>query len=129
MPAAYVPMVIDQGEDFTSSIIWTDELGEPQQVVAPCRMDVRHAASGQIMLSLQTPEEEVPPGDIPAISLSTEIGTIQLHIPKSVTSALVAGQYQYDFFTSVDDGDIYAGDQVQRILAGPVTVNKRITHL
>lgn len=128
MPAAYVPLVIDQGEDWTAQLVWTDEYDEPQNVVAPCRMDVKNPGN-MIQFSLTTPDVELPPGEIPQIGLSSDIGLIQLHIDKDVTAALQPGEYVYDLFVSVDDGDAYAGDQVQRILYGPVTVNRRVTHL
>lgn len=129
MPAANVPIIIDQGEDWTVQLIWTDNYDEPQNVLAPCRMDVKHTLTGQTMFSLFTPTEELPPGEIPPISLSSEIGMIQLHVPRATTEALIPGQYHYDLFASVDDGDVYAGNQVQRILYGSVIVNKRVTHL
>lgn len=126
MPAAYLPLFIDQGEDFSAQLVWTDEYDEPQQLTAPCRLDVKNVG-GQTQFTLATPEEELPPGEIPQIGLSADIGLIQLHIERDVTAALMPGEYVYDLFVSVDDGDSYAGDQVQRILYGPVTVNKRVT--
>jgi hypothetical protein len=128
MPAAYVPMVIDQGEDYSAQIVWTDEYDEPQVITAPARMDVKNAG-GQTQFTLTTPEEDLPPGEIPQIGISGDLGLIQLHIERTVTAALQPGEYVYDLFISVDDGDAYAGDQVQRILYGPVTVNKRVTQL
>ena len=41
MTAAHVPMVIYQGEDWTTQVVWTDEYDEPVIVVHPCRMDVK----------------------------------------------------------------------------------------
>lgn len=125
MPAANVPLVIDQGEDFTAQIIWTNGRGEPNKVTLPIRMDVVDTTVP--VLSLTTPAEELPQGEVPEISYSTELGLIQIHITKEATSALVPGVYSYDLFASVDDGALYAGNQVQRLIAGVVTVNKRIT--
>ena len=34
MPAANVPMVIDQGEDWTTDVIWTDNFDEVRRVIA-----------------------------------------------------------------------------------------------
>lgn len=126
MPAENVPLVIDQGEDFSAQIVWTDEYGTPQNIKAPMRMDVR-GSSVSAVLSLQTPTVTPPDGTIPAISYSPEIGLIQLHIPKEQTSALASGVYIYDLFVTINDGNAYAGDQVVRLLAGEVTVNRRIT--
>jgi hypothetical protein len=126
MSAASVPMVIYQGEDWTSQIVWTDELDEPIQVVHPCRMDVKTQA-GQTVLSLESevePEENVVPG----ISLSTEIGLLQLHIPNAMTSAMIPGNYHYDLFVSTDDGT-FIGPQAVPLIYGSVSVSKRVTVL
>lgn len=125
MPAANVPMVIDQGEDYTTQLIWTDELGDPQPITSPMRLDIKNPETFNTVLSLETPV--APTTDIPEIAYSTDVGLIQIHIPRSVTAALAPGLYVYDFFVTVDDGNEYAGSQVVRILAGDVTVNKRIT--
>ena len=126
MGAAYVPMDIDQGEDFTCQIVYTDDFDEPYHVVSPCRMDVKNTA-GATQLTLETPESPLPDGEIPEIALSDEIGMLQLHIEDTVTEALVPGVYAYDLFVTVDDGNEYAGAQRQRLIYGEVVVNKRIT--
>lgn len=128
MPAAPLSLVIDQGEDYSAQIVWTDDYDEPHNVVAPCRMDIKDSL-GSTLLTLATPDEEPPPGVIPAIGLSSDIGMIQLHIPKEITSLMLSGEYHYDLFVSVDDGAVYAGNQVSRLLYGGVTVNKRFTQL
>jgi hypothetical protein len=84
---------------------------------------------GATQLSLTTPDVTLPAGEIPEIGLSSEIGLIQLHIEDTVTSALLPGVYQYDLFITVNDGNDYAGNQIQRLIRGDVTVNKRITQL
>lgn len=126
MSAANVPLIIDQGEDWSAQIVWTDDFDEPYQIVHPARLDIKNT-QGATQLSLETPETEVPEGSIPEISISPDIGLIQLHIEDTATAALKPGVYQYDLFVSVDDGGEYAGEQRQRIIAGTVTVNKRIT--
>jgi len=128
MVAANVPMEIDQGEDWTTTIVYTDDFDEPYHLVAPCRLDIK-SRQGAIQLTLETPDEEVPEGTIPAIGISEDIGLIQLHIEDSVTASMVPGVYKYDLFVTVNDGDEYAGNQVQRLIAGPCTVNQRITIL
>jgi hypothetical protein len=128
MGAANVPMEIDQGEDWTTTIVYTDDFDEPYNVIAPCRMDIKNQ-QGAVQLSLATPDEEVLQGTIPQIGVSEDIGLIQLHIEDSVTASLMPGVYKYDLFVTVNDGDEYAGNQIQRLVAGTVTVNQRVTQL
>lgn len=128
MPAANVPLVLDQGEDFTAQIVWTDDFGRAQKMVEPMRLDIA-GAGGQVVISLTTPETEITDGTIPEISYSTDIGLIQLHIPKEQTAALPPGVYNYDMFVTVNDGEDYAGNQQFRLLVGTVVVNKRITEM
>jgi hypothetical protein len=128
MPAAYVPLIIDQGEDWTTQLVWTGDDDEPQQIIAPCRLDIKDNL-GATHLTLTTPEVALAEGEIPEISISSEIGLVQLHIEDSATAAPPAGQYQYDLFVTVSDNDVYAGTQVHRLLYGPVTVNKRVTQM
>jgi len=128
MGAANVPMEIDQGEDWTSSIVYTDDFDQPYNVIAPCRLDIKNSA-GATQLSLLTPDTALPDGVIPDIGLSSEIGLIQLHIEDSATAALIPGVYKYDLFVTVNDGNEYAGNQVQRLIYGTVTVNQRVTTL
>lgn len=121
-----VPMDVYQGEDWTSQIVWTDDFDEPLPVIAPCRMDIKDG-TGNLLITLETPEEELPEGEIPSISLSTDIGLVQLHIEDSVTSAFVPGLYHYDLFLTVSDEGAYAGEQQIPLIYGPVTVSKRTT--
>lgn len=126
MPAANVPLIVDQGEDFTAHVIWVDELGEPMPIVSPMKMEMKTTA-GSPVLSL---DDAAPPeGYIPELSYSSEIGLIQIHIERSQTAAIKPGQYVYDLFVSVDDGNEYAGVQAVRLMAGEVTVNKRFTQM
>lgn len=129
MPAAaFVPIDIYQGEDFTAQIIWTDDQDEPQAITAPARLDIKNN-TGALQLSLMTPITELPDGAIPQIGISSDIGLIQLHIEDSVTEAMVPGLYTYDFFVTADDGGIYAGDQRVALMSGPVNVLKRTTRM
>jgi len=127
MPAANVPIVIDQGEDWTCDIVWTDNYDEPVAVKHPCRMDIK-ASNGAIVATLET-NPDIPDGEIPTINLSEDIGLLQLHMTNEVTEALNPGTYQYDLFASSDDGNVYAGHQITRLLYGEVIVNKRITEM
>lgn len=126
--AAYVPIDIYQGEDFAAQIVWTDELDDPQRIIAPCRLDCKNSA-GQLQFTLETPETELAPGEIASITLSEDIGMIQLYMEDSVTAALVPGIYHYDLFATVDDGGIYTGAQRHPVMYGPVTVSKRTTEM
>jgi len=128
MSGANVPMEIDQGEDWTASITYTNDFDEPYTVIAPCRMDIKNKM-GATQLTLTTPEVEIPDGSIPQIGLSSEVGIIQLHIEDTVTASLVPGVYKYDLFVTVNDGNVYAGNQRQRIVYGTCTVNQRVTQM
>ena len=128
MGAAYVPLEIDQGEDWSCQITYTDDFDEPYRLTAPARMDIKNN-QGQIQLSLSTPEETLPTGYIPEIGLSEEVGLIQIHIEDETTGNMIPGVYKYDLFITVTDGDEYAGNQVQRLIYGEVTVNQRVTQL
>ena len=103
MAAANVPIEIDQGEDWSAQIVWTDNYDEPYVLVNPARMDIKNA-QGATQLSLLTPETTPPEGTIPAIRISSDIGLIQLHIEDTATAALMPGVYQYDLFVTVNDG-------------------------
>lgn len=128
MGAAHVPLEIDQGEDWTAQVVYTDDFDEPYTVIHPCRMDIKNR-TGATQLSLTSPDTEIPEGSIPEIGISSEVGLLQIHIEDSVTAALVPGVYEYDLFVTVNDGNEYAGNQVQRLIYGEVTVNKRTTKL
>jgi hypothetical protein len=128
MPAGVLPLVIDQGEDWTVQIVWTDNFNEPQKLAAPARLEIKNAvAATQLELSTWDGDPDDPPPGIPQIAISDDIGMIQLHIPRDTTAALVPGEYQYDLFVTTSDDNTYAGSQVIRLLYGTVTVNKRIT--
>lgn len=124
--AELLPVIIDQGEDWTVELIWTDNFDEPLPVTHPCRMTIKSKA-GQTLAELYS-DPDTPDGDIAPITLSTDTGTIQLYLPAEQTGAIPPGQYQYDMFVSME-GSEPVGNQVSRILYGPVTVNKRITIL
>lgn len=127
MPAPVI-LEIYQGEDYTAQIVWTDDLDNPQNIVAPCRLDIKNQ-TGALQLSLATPTDPLPDGEIPQIGLSNDIGLIQLHIEDSVTAAMVPGQYHYDLFVTVDDAGVYAGNQRVPLIAGPCIVSKRTTQM
>lgn len=127
MTGASVDIDITQGEDWTTDVIWTDQLDDGIPVVHPCRMDIK-SFGGQTLISLTT-NPDIPEGEIPGIKASTNIGLLQLHIPKASTVNFPPGQYRYDLFVTTDDGDEYAGPQTVPILVGRVNVHKRTTQM
>lgn len=124
--AELLPIVIDQGESWTTQLVWTDNFDEPLPVIHPCRMSIR-ALGGQTLADLYT-DPEIPEGETPSIALSTETGLVQLHIPAEQTAAMPPGQYHYDLFLTLDAVEP-AGNQTHRLVYGPVTVNKRVTYI
>ena len=107
-------------------IIWTDQFDEPVEVVHPCRLTMK-ADSGQIFVDLET-DPEIPEGDVPGLNISTSMGLIQVHIPRTQTAALLPGtNYVYDLFVSLESA--YGGTQRERLVYGDVQVNKRVTQM
>lgn len=127
MSAGRVDLTIDQGEDWTVNVIWTDDNDEPVVVTFPCRMDIR-ASTGQTVATLET-DPDLPDGEVPSIGLSEELGLVQLHLTATQTAAIPPGIYDYDLFVTTNDDDSYAGAQANRLIAGTVFVNKRFTRL
>lgn len=123
--AENLPLVINQGEDWTVQIIWTDSFDEPLPVIHPCRMSIKSQA-GQTLAELET-DPDIPEGEVPTIALSSEQGLLQLHIAAEQTAAMPPGFYHYDLFVTLDAEDDFPGDQRHRLLYGQVTVNKRVT--
>jgi hypothetical protein len=122
-----VSLEIYQGEDWTADIIWSDQFGVGIPVTHPCRMDIK-APDGTTLVTLETdPEIEAP--DIPSINFSGDIGLLQLHLTKTVTGLFPPGQYSFDLFVTTDTAAEYGGSQVIPVIAGPVTVHKRVTVL
>lgn len=126
MDTAPIDIFINQGEDFAVQLIFTDEQDNPLNLANPFRMDVKDT-TGQIQISLSSSDTPPDFGEIPEIAVSSAIGLVQLSLTSAVTNELASGQYVYDLFGHVDDGDEYAGDQVVRFAKGTVTVEKRIT--
>lgn len=125
MTSAVVPIEVTQGEDFACQIVWTGVDDAPLKVIHPCRMDVKDAG-GTIIISLET-LASYPEGEIPEMITSPDIGMIQIYISRTATAAMPVGVYGYDLFCTVNDEDAYAGNQVNRLIAGQFSVNKRIT--
>lgn len=123
--AENLSITIDQGEDWTTDLIFTDDYNEPLAVVHPCRMDIKSQA-GSLVLSLES-DPDLPDGEIPTINISTGVGLLQLHVEDAVTAAMPPGEHYYDLFITIDNGTSTSGPQRLRPLNGKVTVNKRIT--
>lgn len=126
MAAGRVDFVIDQGEDFTCQLIWSDFTDNPVPVTTPMRMDIK-SPYGEVVHTLAPPDVELPAGEIPAITYNSTSGLIQLHIPSTISTTIPGGVYAYDLFVSVDDGEAYAGIQKSRLIQGQVTCRARTT--
>lgn len=126
MDTARIDFTINQGEDWSVQIVFTDEQDNAMNLASPFRMDIRDTI-GTIIVSLATSDDAPDFGALPEIMLSSAVGLVQLHLEDTVTNALPTGQFVYDLFGHVDDDDEYAGDQVVRFCTGNVTVVKRIT--
>lgn len=127
METAPINLDINRGEDWTVQLIFTDDQDNPMNLAKPFRMDIKDQA-GVIVCALTSTDD--PPDfqtTIPEIEISSAVGLVQLHLTSAVTDALPNGSFVYDLFGHVDDGDVYAGDQVVRFCKGRVTIDKRIT--
>lgn len=125
MVAGRCDLIIEQGEDWSCQFQMLDDYDNPKQLVNPARMDIVDQI-GQILYSCVT-DDDPPVDEIPSLIVSGDIGLVQAYIPSAVTSNFPPGIYSYDLFTSQDDGDVYAGNQIGRQVFGTVTVNRRIT--
>lgn len=132
MAAGNVDLIIDQGEDFTAQIYWTDYNDDPRPLTAPMSMDIK-SPYGQTVAHLYTPDVDWPDDQIEPIKYNTDTGWLQIHIPATTTDTMPAGNYSYDLWVTVDSGKVKVEQQTQtvfqsvRLLQGKVTVNKRIT--
>lgn len=125
MAAGHVDLIIDQGEDWTVQIYWTDFYDDPQQLTHPLRMQIK-SPLGQVVADLNS-TLEVPENEFQPISYSTDTGWIQLHLADTETKTIPPGDYLYDLFVSVADGKVYPGKQQVRLIAGKVFVQKKVT--
>lgn len=126
MAAGHVDLVIDQGEDWTVQLYWTDYYNDPHRVTAPMRMQIK-SPLGQVVADLYTPDAAWPAGEVAPILYNSDTGWIQLHIPATQTDTIAPGNYFYDLFVNIDDGEEYVGTQSVRLITGNVSVSKRIT--
>lgn len=127
MPNNEVLLECVQGEDWTADVIWTDQNGKGIPVQHPCRMDIKDRL-GSTLVSLVT-NPSIPPGEIPTISFSNDIGLLQLHIENTVSAAFPLGRYFFDLFVTTDTDSDYGGSQVVPVIRGTFDVIKRITVL
>lgn len=125
MAAGRVDFVIDQGEDFTCQLVWSDFTDNPIPVTLPMRMDVKSPA-GMVMFTL-FPPDELPLDEIPAMTYNTDSGLIQIHISAAQSDLLEGGAYAYDLFSGVDDGETFTGNQLSRVIYGSIISRPRTT--
>jgi hypothetical protein len=126
MPYGYATLEVDQGEDWSMQVVLQDQWENALTVDRPLQMDIKDIL-GQLILSLSVPDDPIPDNVVPEMNFSADNGMIQIHIDRNQTAALDPGVYFYDIFVGVNDGDVYAGNQRVRALAGRLLVNKRIT--
>jgi hypothetical protein len=120
-----VVIEITQGEDFAAQIYWSDELGDPQSLTTPCRMDVRDTDNALVM--------QFKTGNTVAsqatLVLSANAGFLQMSCPKEVTRVLQAGRYRFDLFVTANNGVQPFPAQVVPILEGWIDIQARTTIL
>ena len=127
MSVGVVRLEIYQGEDWTTDIVWTDQFGRGIAIQHPCRMDIL-AMDNTTLVTLES-DPGLPPGDIPSLSFSNNIGLIQLHLTSDITSEFTPGEYRFDLFVTTDTDADYGGSQIIPVICGTATVTPRITEL
>lgn len=126
MAAGRVDFIIEQGEDWTCQLVWSDYYDNPMKVTVPMRMAIK-SPFGQIVHELVVPETPPGPDEIAPIAFASESGLIQLHLDAAVTASLQPGSYSYDLFCNVEESEAYAGTQQVKLIFGTVTVRGRVT--
>jgi hypothetical protein len=108
---------VDQGATFRQSFLWRQGAAgsAPQDLTGYTgRMQIRqHALSDTAMHTLTTENG--------GITLGGVAGTVQLHIPASITSTLPGQQLVYDLEMTAPNGDVI------RFLQGAVNVSAEVT--
>lgn len=127
--AKETPVILEirKGEDWTADFIWSDQYDSGMPIAHPCRMDIK-SKDGSTLVSLMT-DPDIPDGEIPGISISPNIGLMQMHIPGSATGSFSPGQYVFDIYATYDDGNDYVGPQYKFLVSGQVQVIKNISTL
>jgi hypothetical protein len=124
MAAGNVDLIIEQGEDWTAQVVWTDYYDNPLAVTIPMRMTIR---GGGVVVRELIPPTVITPDEIPEIAYNSESGLIQLHLDSVQTGSLNPGTYEYDLWVNVEDTDAYAGTQQVKLIYGQVIVRGRVT--
>lgn len=115
MPAAVYDITIEQGADFFINLTYKDDTGSPIDLTGySARMQVREDYSSATALVDATTGN----GDI---TLGGVSGSIDIHIPASVTGALNFDTGKYDI-EIVD-----ASGVVTRLLQGSVVLSPEVT--
>lgn len=120
-----VVFVIDNSTDWAAQLIWTDYYERPVRVAHPIRMDVKGA--GFTLVSFESNPSAPDPSEV-NLTYSTEIGLIQLSLPKEQTALFVPGTYRGDMLATVEDEDSGA-TFVMKLLTAEVIVENTITTL
>ena len=125
MSAGVVDLVIDQGEDWSIQIFWTDMYNNALPVVDPMQMDIKNDA-GQVIYSMMYGVLE---GTVETISYAGDSGFIQLQIPAAITNQFVPGNYYYDLFISTPDPDSDIPVKRTRLIKGQVFVDAKVSNV
>jgi len=125
MSAGAVDLVMDQGEDWSVQIFWTDMYNNAIEVADPMRMDIKNDA-GQVIYALQYGSLE---GSVAVIDYAGPTGFIQLQIPSAITRDLVPGNYFYDLFVTMPDIDSDIPFKLTRLIYGNLVVQAKVTDL
>lgn len=124
MTAKVLPITIEQGATYTLSFGWyEDSLETPGTPGDPVpldntliRMQVRKRQQAPVLL------EATNDGQAPFIT-HNDAGVITIKVPAAATSLLSVAQAVYDLEV------VFPGDDVFRVLEGPVTIKPNITQL
>jgi hypothetical protein len=123
--AGVVDLMMDQGEDWSIQIYWTDMYNNALEIVDPIKMDIKNDA-GQVIYSMQFGVLE---GSIATISYAGDSGFIQLQIPTAITRDFVPGNYFYDLFISTPDPDSDIPVKLTRLIKGQLFVDAKVTNV
>lgn len=114
MPAGNYDLFIEQGATFKQSITWRDSVGNPVNLTG-------YEARLQIRTDLKSTTPIVSLTETAGITLGGVLGTIELLISASDTSAIAVTKGVYDLELESSDGI------VTRLLEGKVVIKPEVT--
>jgi hypothetical protein len=114
MPAGTFDIFIEQGATFTKLITWKDSVGNPTNLTG-------FTARLQIRESLKAATTIISLTNTAGITLGGTLGTINILISATSTSAITASKGVYDLELQAPDGT------VTRLLEGKVTIKPEVT--